>query len=268
MNRPVVQRVIAYILAGLMLLMLVLGSLPLWSNAARESNPYAQLTLKLNDVGADVLAVQERLRDLGYFTYKPTMQFGSLTKAAVVAFQKQNGLDQDGVVGGETAKLLFSPDAKRLSGSSARVATPVPSPTPKATTRGKLMEWTDVKKKISRGVKLNVIDLWTNKKYTVIMVGGYNHMDFEPATKKDTATFKSTYGGSWSWSRRPVIVSIGGQWIAASVNGMPHGYETIANNDMYLQCCMHFLNSRTHENNAKCAQHQRCVQIAAGKIRA
>ncbi len=40
------------------------------------------------------------------------------------------------------------------------------------------------------------------------MVGGYNHVDFEPATKEDTAIFKSTYGGKWSWSRRPVLVRL------------------------------------------------------------
>ena len=33
---------------------------------------------------------------------------------------------------------------------------------------------------------------------------------------------KSIYGGDWSWERRPVIITVNGRKLAASMAGMPH----------------------------------------------
>jgi hypothetical protein len=110
-----------------------------------------------------------------------------------------------------------------------------------------------------------VIDVWTGIHYTMIRVGGYNHADVEPATKADNTKFYKTYGNNWSWERRPVVVKISGIWVAASTNGQPHGYETIPNNGMYQQVCIHFLNSKTHCSDAVCPVHQAMIRKAAGK---
>ena len=69
-------------------------------------NPYADLVLKDGDSGDDVISLQMRLRDLGYYNYKITGDFGSLTAQAVRDFQEDNKLKQDGVVGGMTAEML------------------------------------------------------------------------------------------------------------------------------------------------------------------
>ncbi len=249
------------------LLLVLVFSTGLTVHALAESD-YSGLIIKLDDTGDNVLLLQLRLRDLGYYPYKITGQFGSVTKNAVVEFQKGNGLSPDGVVGGKTAELLFENEAKRISGSgSSRQPTPSPSPTPKAGMYGRIIEWSEAKKILKRGSKFRIMDFYTGKTYYAIMVGGYNHVDFEPATKEDTATMKSTYGGKWSWTRRPVLVRLNSRWYAGSVNGMPHGYETIPNNDMYQQVCLHFKGSRTHGTASTCSQHQRCVNIAAGLIK-
>ena len=253
------KRIVIFILALLMLV-------PCYSASAE--NEYSGLLIKMDDMGDNVLLLQLRLRDLGYYPYKITGQFGSVTKNAVIEFQKGNGLDSDGIVGGKTAELLFKNEAKRISGSgSSRMPTPSPSPTPKAGMYGRIIEWADAKKLLSRGSKFKIMDFYSGKTYTAIMVGGYNHVDFEPATKEDTATMKATYGGKWSWTRRPVLVRLNSKWYAGSVNGMPHGYETIPNNGMTNQVCLHFKNSRTHGSASLCSQHQRCVKIAAGQIK-
>ena len=51
---------------------------------------------------AHVYEVQYRLKWLGFFKVAPTGHFGSITKAAVVAFQKRNGLRPTGVVNAAT----------------------------------------------------------------------------------------------------------------------------------------------------------------------
>lgn len=63
--------------------------------------------------GRDVTGIQERLKALGYHSGSADGVFGSATAASVKAFQKQNGLEADGVVGFATAKKLFSASAGR-----------------------------------------------------------------------------------------------------------------------------------------------------------
>lgn len=62
--------------------------------------------------GEDVRQLQQRLMDLVYLDAdEATTHFGSETRNAVALFQELHGLTPDGIVGKETADLLFSPDA-------------------------------------------------------------------------------------------------------------------------------------------------------------
>jgi peptidoglycan hydrolase-like protein with peptidoglycan-binding domain len=63
-------------------------------------------TLVRGDSGPKVLALQQRLKALGYWLGAPDGKFGSLTQQAVWAFQKSAGLRRDGVVGPKTSKAL------------------------------------------------------------------------------------------------------------------------------------------------------------------
>ena len=63
-------------------------------------------TLVRGDSGPKVLALQQRLKALGYWLGAPDGKFGSLTQQAVWAFQKSAGLRRDGVVGPKTLKAL------------------------------------------------------------------------------------------------------------------------------------------------------------------
>jgi hypothetical protein len=53
-----------------------------------------------------VLALQERLRELGYWLGSPDGSFGFLTEQAVLAIQGAAGLSRDGVVGPRTRRAL------------------------------------------------------------------------------------------------------------------------------------------------------------------
>ena len=82
-------------------------------------------TLRNGDKGDDVKKVQQRLKDLGYFTDTVDGKFGDATVKALKAFQKKNGLSQDGVCGAQTRTVLFA--ASPIYASAT--ATPTPTPT-------------------------------------------------------------------------------------------------------------------------------------------
>lgn len=67
--------------------------------------------LRSGDSGEQVAALQERLKELGYYTGAVDGQFGEGTRKAVKTFQRLHQLDDDGVVGEATRKRLFSDDA-------------------------------------------------------------------------------------------------------------------------------------------------------------
>jgi peptidoglycan hydrolase-like protein with peptidoglycan-binding domain len=69
-------------------------------------SPKPRTTLKYGDRGPKVLALQQRLTDLGYWLGKPDGSFGPLTQQAVYALQKAAGISRDGVVGPRTTKAL------------------------------------------------------------------------------------------------------------------------------------------------------------------
>ena len=89
--------------------------LPLVPDTVRAKDLSAEITpepaLHNGSQGEKVWKLQERLRDLGYYTGEVDGQFGPGTREAVVAFQKKNRLDADGLAGEETQKVLYSEEA-------------------------------------------------------------------------------------------------------------------------------------------------------------
>ena len=126
------------------------------------------------------------------------------------------------------------------------------------------LDWFDVVNNFFTKYSLTatVIDCETKKAYQVIRVGGYNHADVQPIDAENTAIMKSLYDGTWSWTRRPVWVEINGSYVAASINGMPHGYTLIEGNNMDGHTCIHFLNSKTHGTKRVDETHQAAVAAA------
>lgn len=61
-----------------------------------------------DDQSEDALKVQTRLKELGYYNGKLDGKFGSGSVNALKAFQKANGLDDDGVCGIKTRAILFA----------------------------------------------------------------------------------------------------------------------------------------------------------------
>ncbi len=75
------------------------------------------VSLKKGDYGPEVMKLQKRLKELGYFEGTCTYTFGEKTEAAVKAFQERHGLKADGIAGAKTLDKLYSSSAKKASSS-------------------------------------------------------------------------------------------------------------------------------------------------------
>ena len=77
-----------------------------------EENPIPEY-LKNGVEHPVVASLQQQLMNLGFMDNdEPTNYFGNVTEAAVMTYQRQNGLTQDGIVGPETMDSIMSPSAK------------------------------------------------------------------------------------------------------------------------------------------------------------
>ena len=65
-------------------------------------------TLRKGDRSEDVVIMQVALAELGYLTGATDGNFGTGTETAVKNFQKEHGLDDDGIAGKMTLEALFN----------------------------------------------------------------------------------------------------------------------------------------------------------------
>lgn len=147
--------------------------------------------------------------------------------------------------------------------------------------------WKEARNVFSVDSVAEVTDIYSGKTFKVKRTMGTNHADSEALTIEDTKIIKSIWGG-FSWERRPVILTIDGRKLAASMSAMPHagidsapafkvinnrsdGYgrgenlDVIKHNGMDGHFDIHFLNSTRHKDGKKDPQHQEAVKIAAEK---
>lgn len=76
-------------------------------------------TLRKGYTGTDVISVQQKLKDLGFYTGSVDGVYGTGSMAAVKAFQRQNGLTADGLVGSRTHAVLMSATSGSTSNSGS-----------------------------------------------------------------------------------------------------------------------------------------------------
>ena len=206
-------------------------------------------TSRKGDSGSKVVKLQQALECLGYYDGAIDGDYGDGTYKAVKKFQQKRGMKADGVAGASTIRVLFGENASNVSSASYKT---------------EVLDWykDNVSRVIPKGARFTVKDIGTGKTFEMVRWSGGDHMDSEPRTDKDTETIKAIYGGSYSWRRRPILIKYNGHVYAASMNGMPHGTNTIENEfDGHL--CIHFKNSKTHGTDVVDPDHQNAVNKAS-----
>lgn len=211
--------------------------------SADPNTPAGFQMLKLNDEGPNVIRVQTRLRDLGYFNYRATGKFFGKTQQAVKDFQTSNGADPDGRVGEQTYDKMFSMEGivrKPLSPSAAGSIVSGPA-NENPTTFGVLGDWATINAAFAVGVTVKVTDV--NKPditFNMMRTGGANLATVETPTTEDYNKYLECFGGATNWEKRSVVVTIGDANYAASLFGNPSGADTIADNTMAGHTTLYF----------------------------
>ena len=122
------------------------------------------------------------------------------------------------------------------------------------------MKWFDGGKSVlKKGHYGYIYDIRSGQTIKIKRMGGVNHADIEPATKADAQKIKR-FGASWH--ARPVILKVGDKYVAASINTMPHGDQTIHDNDFEGQICLHMVGSTTHGTDSVRSDHQSAIKKA------
>jgi len=245
---------------------------PTFTPAPSGGTPFAGLISIQSMQGAtdeDVVRVQIRLRDLHYFSFKPTGKYQSMTADAAKAFQLKHTMDDgspmisDGTIGAQTMSVLFRHDVTR-----ADIAASIPigtSQVKEGAVTGEALPWPEVKALLNPGSSYQVMDYNTGATFMVTFPGGENHAEVECGSAADSAVALQVFGGEYNFSKRAVTVSIDGRQIAASLQGYPHGSDTLPSNDMTGHMCLFFQNSLSHVGSLPDTEHQELVYKASGR---
>lgn len=233
------------------------------------SSANASGLISYGNTGEMVVRIQLRLRELGFFNFKPTGSFQSMTVSATTAFQQMQANESggaiiaDGKVGNESLGILFSTGANR---ANITASIPVgPSLSGTAAVTGSLLPWDTVKEMLVVGNAYLVTDYNTGNSFNMTFAGGEKHAEMECNTADDTAVYLACFGGDFTYFKRPFVITINGQLIAASLQGWPHGNSRIAGNDMPGAACMYFDGSLSHVGALPDTEHSAQVYKAAGR---
>lgn len=236
------------------------------SGATSTSKPTATYTtLRLGSSGDAVTRLVQELIAQGYYTGSVTSSYTSEVQAAVRAFQAANGLTVDGIAGKLTQHALFGTVEPGTVDYSDYTFQFYPAEKIDWFTGGIQQLW-------AKGASYKVYDVQTGIVWWARRWSGASHCDIEPLTAEDTARLCQIYGVNNAqeiydknlWQRRPCLVTIGTRTFACSLYGMPHNPDgdTIPDNDMTGQICMHFTNSKGHESGKVDTYHQQAIEYA------
>ena len=236
---------------------------PTGSPTAKPSATYT--TLRLGSTGDAVTRLVQELINQGYYTGSVTNVYTSAVQAAVRAFQSAKGLTVDGIAGKQTQHALFGtvePGADDYTDYNFQF---YPAEKIDWYTGGIQQLW-------AKGASYKIYDVKTGIVWWARRWAGSSHADIEPVTAADTARLCQIYGVNnaqeiWDknlWQRRPCLITIGNRTFACSLFGMPHNPDgdTIPDNNMTGQICMHFTNSKGHESGKVDTYHQQAIEYA------
>ena len=171
--------------------------------------------------GEAVVRIQMRLFDLGYYTYKPTGSYQTVTKSAVSAYQIESGLMSDGSIGPESLRALFSRGAVR---APFHAAVPLTYTAQSGTfAYGVAAEWDEIKPLLVPEQEYTITNATTGETCALIFQGGENHADFSIPIRWNTPdptlvkTLSGWLGDANSFYKCAVLLTVNNRPIAASI---------------------------------------------------
>ena len=236
------------------------------SDAAPKSQQESSYTtLKKGSSGAAVRNLVQELINQGFYKGSVTSSYTTAVKEAVEAFQEAHGLDADGVAGSATQHALFGTVPVGAGDTSNLSFTIYPV---------EKIDWFEggIQQLLPRGANFKIYDVKTGIVWWAHRWSGAYHADIETLTKADSRRLCQIYGvddlqdivDGNMWHRRPCLVTIGTRTFACSLDGMQHNPDgdTIGNNGMDGQVCLHFTNSWGHNSGEVSESHYEAIEYA------
>ncbi len=235
----------------MLMLLLVLACLCAGVTALAEERE--RETVSLGSKGQLVVRIQQRLMDLGYYSYKPTGSYQAVTRRAVLAYERAAGVRQDGRLTPEEQDGLFSAWASRAP-FAASVPLSFTAQSSYFQVTGELWDWSDVKKQLTEGETYAVTNCATGESCQMVYAGGENHAHMTPAKQAMNGQMLTKWlGESNSYYKIAVTVTIRDKRVAASLqydNDVAHVY---------------FQGSTSQVLNYSDAEHDSLIRRAAGR---
>ena len=227
----------------------------------QQETTYTQL--KLGSTGVRVTNLVQELINQGYYTGDVVSSYTTDVQTAVKLFQSVNGMTVDGIAGSATQHALFG-TRPIGAGDTSNLEFKI-YPVEK-------IDWYTggIQEMLPRGSRFKIYDVKTGIVWWAYRQAGSRHMDIETLTAADSKRLCQIYGVSNlqqivdgnMWERRPCLITIGTRTFAASLDGMQHGDDTIANNGMDGQICLHFTNSEGHSSQQVSVSHKEAIEYA------
>ena len=156
---------------------------------------------------------------------------------------------------------------------------------------GELLDWwSEAQYVLKFDQTFTITDFYTGTQFKAVRTFGANHADCEPLTAADASGMLQLWNQYHSsyWTTRPVIITINGRKLAASMTAAFHAglenepngayvnnrsggfgsgqnFDAIKGNGTDGHFDIHFLNSTTHNTGVVNNNHQASIKVAAGK---
>ncbi len=202
--------------------------------------------------GADVVRIQTRLMDLGYYTYKPTGSFHSFTRASVIAYQQASALMADGTIGVDSMRTLFNNTATR---APFQMGVPMNFSIQSRSLRvvGTGTPWETVRDALTVGSDYTLIHCVSGEEITLTYRGGVHHAQMQPADTESTAALTTWLGDEPSGYKCAVTLVLEGDRIAASLQWSGQS------------CCVYFTGSGSEISGLPDVEHNMLIALATQK---
>lgn len=215
-----------------------------------------QILFPLGACSDEVLRVETRLSDLGYTTKVVNGLWEQADADALAAFSAANGVTTVSVT-----DALFSPQALPAAQQTGGVfAVGAGGFT---LTYGSRMPWSEVKPLLQPGTSYNVTSCYSSISLHMVCVSTGAHAKFRPELEWDDATLRGFFTSASSSEKQPIVVTINGILVAASIQQAAPNTDADANT--LPEYSIYFHGALSEINGIPDAEHESVIQVASSQ---
>ena len=123
------------------------------------------------------------------------------------------------------------------------------------------MPWSEVKSKLQTGVSYNITNCYSGITLHMVCISVGSHAKFAPELEWDNATLRGFFTSDSSSEKQPVVLTIDGVLIAASIQQA----APVVDETTLPEYSIFFHDSLSEINGISDAEHEAIIQIASNQ---